>query len=59
MREFYTRLANGTDVADALRGAKLAMLDRFGPQARPNLWSGVLAYGDGAAAIHIATRLGR
>jgi CHAT domain-containing protein/tetratricopeptide (TPR) repeat protein len=56
MREFYTRLATGADVADALRGAKLAMLDRFGPQALPNLWSGVLAYGDGAAVVHIATR---
>jgi CHAT domain-containing protein len=56
MREFYTRLATGTDVADALRGAKLAMLDRFGPQALPNLWSGVLAYGDGAAVVHIAAR---
>jgi CHAT domain-containing protein len=53
MRDFYTRLANGTDVADALRGAKLGMLDRFGPQALPRLWSGVLAYGDGAAVVHV------
>jgi CHAT domain-containing protein len=51
MREFYRRLAAGTDVADALRGAKLRILELFGPQAVPKLWSGLLVYGDGANAI--------
>jgi CHAT domain-containing protein len=54
MRAFYTRLAAGAAVADALRDAKLSMLDQFGPQALPRLWSGVLAYGDGARAMHVA-----
>jgi CHAT domain-containing protein len=52
MREFYTRLAAGADVATALRDAKRKMLAEFGPQATPKLWSGVLAYGDSAATIH-------
>jgi CHAT domain-containing protein len=52
MREFYTRLAAGDDVATALRDAKRKMLAEFGPQATPKLWSGVLAYGDSAATIH-------
>ena len=51
MREFYRRLATGADVADALRGAKLRMIELFGPQAVPKLWSGVLAYGDGASVV--------
>jgi CHAT domain-containing protein len=51
MREFYRRLAGGADVADALRGAKLRMIELFGPQAVPKLWSGLLAYGDGANTI--------
>jgi CHAT domain-containing protein len=54
MRAFYTRLAAGAQVADALRDAKLTMLDRFGPQALPRLWSGVLAYGDGSRAVHVS-----
>lgn len=52
MREFYTRLAAGADVATALRDAKRKMLTEFGPQATPKLWSGVLAYGDSAATIN-------
>jgi CHAT domain-containing protein len=51
MREFYRQLATGKDVADALRGAKLRMIELFGPQAVPKLWSGVLAYGDGASVV--------
>src|SRR4029078_10337941 len=45
MRDFYRRLAAGDDVASALQGAKLRMIELFGPQAVPKLWSGVLAYG--------------
>jgi CHAT domain-containing protein len=51
MREFYRRLAAGADVAEALRGAKLRMLEFFGPQAVPRLWSGLLAYGDAANTV--------
>ena len=51
MREFYRRLATGADVAQSLRDAKLRMLELFGPQAVPKLWSGVLAYGDGASVV--------
>ena len=50
MTEFYRRLATGTDIAEALRGAKLKILEQFGPQA-PKLWSGFLAYGDGASVV--------
>lgn len=51
MREFYRQLGSGSDVADALRRAKLRMLERFGPEAVPKLWSGVLAYGDTATRV--------
>lgn len=58
MREFYRRLAAGTDVADAMRGAKLHMLASFGPQAIPRLWSGVLVYGDGTGTIARSATVG-
>lgn len=51
MREFYRQLASGVDVAEALREAKLHMLELFGPRATPQLWSGVLAYGDGSGKL--------
>jgi hypothetical protein len=51
MREFYWRLSAGADIAGALRGAKLRMIELFGPQAVPKLWSGVLAYGDGVGTV--------
>jgi len=51
MREFYRHLAGGADIADALRRAKLRMLEMFGSQAVPRLWSGVLAYGDAAVTL--------
>jgi CHAT domain-containing protein len=51
MREFYRQLATPTDVGQALRRAKLRMLEQFGPEAVPKLWSGVLAYGDAAAVV--------
>jgi hypothetical protein len=38
-------------VGQALRRAKLRMLEQFGPEAVPKLWSGVLAYGDAAAVV--------
>lgn len=51
MREFYRQLALGSDVGEAVRGAKLKMLEQFGPEAVPKLWSGVLVYGDGTATF--------
>lgn len=51
MREFYRELAAGTDIGESLRRAKLRMIETFGPQAIPRLWSGVLAYGDAAAVV--------
>jgi CHAT domain-containing protein len=51
MREFYRQVAAGKDIAAALRQAKLAMLDQYGPRAMARLWSGVLVYGDGAGIV--------
>jgi CHAT domain-containing protein len=51
MREFYRELAGGTDIGEALRRAKLRMIETFGPEAVPRLWSGVLAYGDASAVV--------
>ncbi len=51
MREFYRQLAAGTDIGEALRRAKLKMVQQFGPQALPKLWGGVLVYGDGAGVV--------
>lgn len=59
MREFYRQLASGADVADALRRAKLTMLEQFGPQAVPKFWSGVLVYGDAAATVASPARRGQ
>ncbi len=51
MREFYRQLATGLDIGEALRQAKLKMLQQFGPNAVPRLWSGVLVYGDGVGVV--------
>jgi CHAT domain-containing protein len=51
MHEFYRELATGSDIGESLRRAKLRMIESFGPQAIPKLWSGVLAYGDAAATV--------
>jgi CHAT domain-containing protein len=51
MREFYRELAAGSDIGESLRRAKLRMIESFGPQAVPSLWSGVLAYGDATATV--------
>lgn len=51
MREFYRELAGGADIGQSLRRAKLRMIDSFGPEAVPRLWSGVLAYGDTSAIV--------
>ncbi|MCC6178181.1 MAG: CHAT domain-containing protein [Chloroflexi bacterium] len=51
MREFYRQLSTGAAVGEALRRAKLRMLEMFGPEAVPRLWSGVLAYGDAGVRV--------
>src|SRR5829696_5494126 len=51
MREFYRELAAGVDIGESLRRAKLRMIESFGPEALPKLWSGVLAYGDASAVV--------
>lgn len=51
MREFYRELASGVDIGEALRRAKLALIAKFGPAATPQLWSGVLAFGDTTQSI--------
>lgn len=51
MREFYRELARGADIGESLRRAKLRIIETFGPEAVPRLWSGVLAYGDAAATV--------
>lgn len=51
MKQFYGHLTKGKDIGEALRLAKLAMLDQFGPAATPQLWSGVLTYGDAAQRV--------
>jgi hypothetical protein len=39
------------DIGESLRRAKLRMIESFGPEALPKLWSGVLAYGDASAVV--------
>jgi len=51
MRDFYRLLAGGLDAGEAMRQAKLGMIDRFGPTAPPKLWSGVLVYGDSTVTV--------
>jgi CHAT domain-containing protein/predicted negative regulator of RcsB-dependent stress response len=51
MREFYRELARGGDIGESLRRAKLRMIETFGPEAAPRLWSGVLVHGDAAAVV--------
>jgi CHAT domain-containing protein len=51
MREFYRQLATGADIGGSMRRAKLRMLEQFGPEAVPKLWSGVLVNGDSTAIV--------
>lgn len=46
MREFYTRLAVGTDKGRALQEAKLAMIRKFGADATSRLLSGFIMVGE-------------
>jgi CHAT domain-containing protein len=58
MREFYSALAAGADVGESLRRAKLRMLELFGPDVAPKLWSGLLVYGDTTTTIASSRRTG-
>jgi hypothetical protein len=44
-------LAAGADVGESLRRAKPRMLELFGSDVAPKLWSGLLVYGDTAVTI--------
>jgi CHAT domain-containing protein/tetratricopeptide (TPR) repeat protein len=51
MREFYSRLARGVEVGDALRQAKLAMIASYGAGASPEKWGAFLLLGDGRSKL--------
>lgn len=51
MNQFYTRLATGMAVGEALTDAKLAMIHRLGQKAVPVLWAGFFVTGDPSATI--------
>ena len=52
IREFYRNLASGKEKAVALQQAKLTILRRYGPEAVPRLWSGLVLFGDGVGGIN-------
>jgi CHAT domain-containing protein len=51
MKEFYTRLASGTDKAGALRQAKLELIRRYGKDGHPGMWAGFILVGDNRGVI--------
>jgi Uncharacterized protein conserved in bacteria len=51
MGRFYRGLAAGKPVGEALRSAKLEMIDRFGSKAAPLFWAGFFVTGDPATHI--------
>ncbi len=51
MERFYHHLAMGAPVDDALRSAKLEMIDRFGSKAVPLLWAGFFVTGDPGTGV--------
>ncbi|MEP7309346.1 MAG: CHAT domain-containing protein [Acidobacteriota bacterium] len=51
MKEFYRQLHAGAEKGDALRDAKLTMLRRYGSEAIPKLWAGLVMHGDSAGAL--------
>lgn len=52
MTDTYRRLAAGATIADALREAQIATLDRYGAAARPSFWSAFFVSGDSDTRIH-------
>jgi CHAT domain-containing protein len=49
MREFYSCLARGVEIGDAIRQAKLAMIATYG--APPEKWGAFIVLGDGRAKL--------
>jgi len=52
MTDIYGELGRGASVADALRRAQLAALQKFGAAARPALWSAFFISGEPNTRIH-------
>jgi CHAT domain-containing protein len=46
MQQFYAKLYAGVPAADALRQAKLRLIERYGDQAAPALWAGFVLTGE-------------
>ena len=51
MTRLYEQIAKGKSVAEALRGAQLAMLAEFGSDMQPYYWAGFTVIGDGTRKI--------
>jgi CHAT domain-containing protein len=51
MARFYQDLSAGMSVGDALRDAKLEMINRFGEKALPLFWAGFFVTGDPSAHV--------
>src|SRR5262249_6791151 len=52
MNRFYRHLAQGLERGEALRQAKLDLIQEFGEQAAPGLWAGFVMVGDGTRPQH-------
>lgn len=55
MESFYTHLAQGSTVSDALRQAQLDFIKTYGEKAKPYLWAGFEVIGDGTRRLKIET----
>jgi CHAT domain-containing protein len=55
MEFFYTHLAQGSTVSDALRQAQLDFIKTYGEKAKPYLWAGFEVIGDGTRRLKIET----
>lgn len=53
MRPFYEALAGGDGIDDALRTAKLALLNEGGRLSHPYFWAAFVVTGHGAAAVPV------
>jgi CHAT domain-containing protein len=56
MEYFYSHVAKGSPVRDALRLAQLDFTRDFGEKAKPYLWAGFEVIGDGTRQLNFATR---
>ena len=53
MKQFYTRLSEGQDVARALQTAKSDVRQRFGQSVTPYYWGPFVVVGEGRAGIRL------